>query len=181
LIDIELINECRNGNLSNFRRLIELTSPIAFQVAFRMLGDEEEAKDVVQETMITIWQKLKKINSPEGYKSWIYRIVVNKCRDLLRKRKRNPEFIPNENAWAIISNNLSEESSSGLENKEIALIINTLTNRLSPKQKVVFVLSEIEQLGNEEIAKITGMSRSAIKANLHHARKNIAAMVEKYL
>lgn len=75
---------------------MELTSPFAFSVAFRMLGDEDQAKDVVQETMVTIWQKLKKIKSAEGYKKWAYRIVVNKCYDQLRKIKRHPEYLADE-------------------------------------------------------------------------------------
>ena len=53
-----------------------------------MLGDEDQAKDIVQETMVTIWQKLKKIKTAEVYKTWIYRIVVNKCYDEMRKKKR---------------------------------------------------------------------------------------------
>jgi RNA polymerase sigma-70 factor (ECF subfamily) len=68
-----------------------------------------------------------------------------------------------------------------LENSETARIINTLTNRLSPKQKAVFVLSDLEEMSSDEIAGITGMSKSGIKANLHYARKNISEMVEKYL
>jgi RNA polymerase sigma-70 factor (ECF subfamily) len=57
LIDPGLIDECRNGNLQNFRKLIEVSSPFAYSVSYRMLGDDEEAKDVVQEAMVTIWQK----------------------------------------------------------------------------------------------------------------------------
>ena len=53
-----------------------------------MLGNEEQAKDVVQETMITIWQKLKKIKTSEVYKTWIYRVVVNKCYDQMRKEEK---------------------------------------------------------------------------------------------
>jgi len=181
LIDIKLIEECRNGNLNNFRKLIEMTSPFAFSVAFRMLGDEDEAKDVVQESMVTIWQKLKNIKSPEGYKTWIYRIVMNKCYDQLRKRKRNQEFMADEKVWALISNTMYEEPSSKLENEQTAAIISLLTKRLSPKQKVVFILSEIEQMSNDEITEITGMSKSGVKANLYYARKNICEMVEKYL
>src|SRR5664279_4034860 len=103
LIDIKLIEECRGGNFNNFRKLVELTTPFAYSVAFRMLGNEEQAKDVVQETMITIWQKLKKIKTSEVYKTWIYRIVVNKCYDEMRKRKRNPEFVTDEQTWQLIS------------------------------------------------------------------------------
>lgn len=181
MIDIKLIEECRGGNLNNFRNLVELTSPFAFSVAFRMLGDEDQAKDIVQETMITIWQKLNKIKSSEGYKTWIYRIVINKCYDQLRKRRRNPEFIADEKTWRHISESVSEGSSTELENSEISQIINLLTNRLSPKQKAVFVLSEIEQMSGDEISKITGMGKSSIKSNLYHARKCISEMVEKYL
>jgi RNA polymerase sigma-70 factor (ECF subfamily) len=181
LIDLKLIEECRSGNLGNFRKLVELTSPFAFSVAFRMLGDEEQAKDVVQETMVTIWQKLKKIRSAEVYKTWIYRIVVNKCYDQMRRRKRNPEFSADEKTWALISERISDGFSSDLENSELASVILLLTNRLSPKQKAVFVLSDIEQMSNDEISAITGMSKSGIKSNLYYARKSISEMVEKYL
>ena len=181
MIDIKLIEDCRGGNLNNFRRLVESTSPFAFSVAFRMLGDEDKAKDVVQDTMVTIWQKLKKIKSAEVYKTWIYRIVVNKCYDQLRKMKRNPEFVADEKTWALISDRISEGPSTELENSETARIINLLTNRLSPKQKTIFVLSDIECMSNGEISVITGMSKSGIKANLHYARKNISKMFEKYL
>ena len=181
MIDNILIEECRGGNFNNFRKLVGVTSPFAFSVAFRMLGDEDQAKDVVQETMITIWQKLKKIKSAEVYKTWVYRIVVNKCYDQLRKRKRNPEFIADEQTWKLISNSISDGPSFDLQNKEIAQIINLLTNKLSPKQKAVFILSDLEEMSSDEISEITGMSRTVIKANLHYARKNISEMVEKYL
>ena len=181
MIDIILIEECRGGNLNNFRKLVELTSPLAFSVAFRMLGDEDQAKDIVQETMVTIWQKLKNIRSAKVYKTWIYRIVINKCYDQLRRRKRNPEFVADEHIWKLLSDRISENPSAELENSETARIINLLSEKLSPKQKAIFVLSDIEQMSHDEISEITGMSKSVIKSNLHHARKHISEMVEKYL
>jgi len=181
LIEKKLIEECRDGDLNNFKRLLELTSPIAFQLALRMVGDEDQAKDIVQETLITIWQKIRKIKSVDGYNSWVYKIVVNKCYDHLRRRKKNPEFVADEKVWALISNKIYEGPSSELENIEIARIINLLTNKLSPQQKLVFVLSEIEQMSSENISEFTGMSRSGIKANLYYARKNIFEMIEKYI
>ena len=181
MIDIQLIEECRGGNFNNFRKLIELTSPFAYSVAFRILGNEDQAKDVVQETMVTIWQKLKKIKSAEVYKTWIYRIVVNKCYDQIRKRKRNPEFIADEQTWALISNRISVGPSAALENSETSKIIGLLTERLSYKQKTVFVLSDLEGMSNDEISEITGISKSAVKANLYHARKSISEKVEKNL
>jgi RNA polymerase sigma-70 factor (ECF subfamily) len=181
LIEKELIEQCRNGDLHNFRKVVEKTSPMVFSIAFRMIGDEDIARDIVQDTMVTIWQKLAKIKSAESYKTWVYRIAVNKCYDQLRKRKRQSEFRYDDQSWALISNHTSEEGITELENKENALIINFMTNKLSHKQKAVFVLSELEEMPADEIAKITGMSRSGVKSNLYYARKNIESMLQKYL
>lgn len=181
LIEKELIGKCRSGSLHDFRILVELISPFAFSVAFRMTGDEEQAKDIVQETMITVWKKIKNIRSHGSFTSWLYRIVVNKCYDLLRKRKVNPEFRADDKTWALISDRVSDRSFSQLENRETIQIINLLTLRLSPKQKAVFILSDLEELSNEEISIITGMSRTTVKANLHHARKRIGEMIEKHI
>jgi len=180
LIDQKLIEQCKNGNLQNFGEIIETASPFVFSVAFRILGDEELAKDVVQDTMVTVWEKLSKINSSASFNTWLYRITVNKCYDNLRKRKRDSEFRPDDKTWAIISNHFSEQPYTELENEEIARLINFMIGKLSPKQKAVFVLSEIEELPNEEISEITGLSKALIKANLHYARKHITEMIEKY-
>lgn len=104
MFDRELIEECRKGNLQNFRKVVETASPFAFSVAFSMVGDEDLAKDVVQESMVTVWQKIDKIGSSESFKSWLYRIVVNKCYDQLRKQKKQPEERADEQTWAIIAN-----------------------------------------------------------------------------
>ena len=86
-----------------------------------------------------------------------------------------------EKTWKLLSDKIFENPSAELENSETALIINLLSERLSPKQKAIFVLSDIEQMSHDEISEITGMSKSGIKSNLHHARKHISEMVEKYL
>ncbi len=181
MIDPGLIEECRNGNMQNFRKLIEISSPFAYSVSFRMLGDEEEAKDVVQDTMVTIWQKINKIKSSESFKTWLYKIVVNKCYDSLRKRKRNQEIRADEKLWDTIKNHTGSEQSTELDYKEAAIIINHLTEKLSPVQKVVFVLGDLEEMSQDQISEITGMSRRNVKASLYYARKRMNEMIKKHL
>jgi len=181
LTETELIEECRKGNLARFREVVEKTSPFSFSVAFRMLGSEDQALDIVQETMITVWQKMDRIKSAGSFKTWVYRITLNKCYDAMRRTKRLNEFRPDSKTWAFISDHISDHGTSELENRENALIINSLTNRLSPAQKAVFVLAELEEMPNDEIARITGMSKTAVKSNLYYARRNIESLIEKYL
>lgn len=181
MIEKELIDECRSGNLQNFRKIFEKTSPMVFSVAFRMLGNDETARDVVQETMIAVWQKIDRIKTPESFKTWVYRIAVNKCYDHLRKKKHDVEVRMNNEGWMLLSQRLSDNSQSTLDNIEIGLIINSLTEFLSIKQKTVFILSELEEMTSEEIRNVTGMTSTTIKANLYHARKKMEGLLEKYL
>ncbi len=181
MIDSKIIEECRKGNLQDFRKSVEYSTPMAFSVSLRMLGDEDAAMDVVQETMITVWKKIGRINSAESFKTWVYRIVINKCYDELRKRKRNPEFSADDSVWKNIGEKLAENPGTEADNREIAKIINVLTQYLSPKQKAVFIMSDLEELTGEEISRITGMSRMNIKANLHYARKKIGEMIKVHM
>jgi RNA polymerase sigma-70 factor, ECF subfamily len=180
-IEQELVEKCMAGSQHDFRKLVEKTSPFAFAVAFRILGNYDDSQDIVQETMITLWKTIKKIKSARSFMPWLYRIVVNKCYDKLRRNKRNPEITSNETTWSLLSDKIYETPVSKLENDEISQIINLLTDKLSPKQKTVFILSEIEELSSDEISFITGMSKINIKANLYFARKRIGEMIEKHV
>jgi len=180
-IEKAIIEQCRNGNLQDFRKLVEKTSPFAFSVAFRILGNNDEAEDVVQETMITLWENLRKIKSVDGFIPWLYKITVNKCYDRLRKKKHDQESTVDDKVWDHISNRMYENPATDIENDELARIINILTDKLSVKQKTVFVLSEIEEMSTDEISFVTGISKLNIKANLYYARKRLTVMIQKHL
>jgi len=98
-----------------------------------------------------------------NFKNWLYKIVVNKCFDSLRRKKRLALIHPGINNWdtlGLISDNNPEIK---LNNKEIGNIIRLCTNRLSSRQKVVFVLSELEGLSHDDISEITGMAKTSVK------------------
>jgi RNA polymerase sigma-70 factor (ECF subfamily) len=181
LIEKEVIERCRTGSLHDFKMLVEQISPFTFSVALRITGDEDEAKDIVQETMITLWKTIHKIKSSDSFMPWMYRITVNKCYDVLRRRKRCPEFTVDGKAWEGISNKIFENPVTGFENRDIAKLITLLTEKLSPRQKAVFVLCDLEEMSGEEVAAITGMSRANVKANLYYARKRIGEIIGKHI
>lgn len=181
MIDLNLIEECRKGDLTRFRDLVRLTSPFVYSVAFRMLGDEENARDIVQDTMVIVWQKMSRMKSAAAYKTWVYRIAMNRCYDKLRFLKNSPEIRGDDKTWTLIANTVSDGSANMLEKEEMTAIIKLLTSRLSQKQKAVFILSELEEMSHDEIKEITGMSKTSIKSNLFFARKNISGMIEKYI
>ena len=164
-----------------FRELVTRSSPYAFSLAFRILNDEELSKDAVQESMIKVWKKLGSFDSRNNYKTWLYRIVVHTCLDYLRKNKRNPEMKTGDRGWELIKNRMGSDMTADMENTEMALVIQSLTEKLSPAQKAVFVMSDLMGLDHDEISYILGMGKNSIKSNLFHARKSIGKMIKKYI
>jgi len=181
LIDEVTIEECRKGNLNGFRKVVDYSSPLVFSMALRMLGDVDDATEITQETMITVWQEFGKLKSPASFRTWLYRIAVNKCYDEFRKRKRNPEKLADEQGWKLLNDRLSENPGIIAENNELATVVVSLTEGLSPKQKVVFVLTDLEELSGEEVSRITGMTRFNVKSNLYYARKKIGEQIKRYM
>ncbi|MFZ5941828.1 MAG: RNA polymerase sigma factor [Bacteroidota bacterium] len=176
-----ILASIRKGDQEAFRELTVLYVDYAFSIAFRILGDEEDARDAVQETFIAVWTNLKHYDPRKSFRNWLYRILVNRCLDMLRKRKRQRLIRPDPEQWKKMKVFSSDNLESQLENAELAGIIRLLTERLSPKQKIVFILSELEGIPNGEIAEITGMNPDTVKSNLNLARKKIRELIEKKL
>lgn len=176
-----LIRSCINNEVDAFRTLVDRYYAFTFSLAFRMINDEDEAKDIVQETFITIWKKLKSFNPNKKFDAWLYRIIVNKCYDYIRKQRKLSLLYPDDMNWNLADLIGENDTDEKLSNKEIGKIIRSLTHKLSAKQKLIFVLSDLEAFSHDDISEITGMSKTTIKSNLNHARRNIGMMLEKYL
>lgn len=181
MFDEILIERCRGGDLKEFRKLVKESAPLVFSIAFRITGNEETGKDITQEVMITLWQKISTLKDQSRFKTWLCRTTVNRCYDFLRKEKLKKEIRPDEIMWKRISEKVEGHDSTTFDNLECAMILDRLTEELSPKQKSIFVLSELEDFSHDEISEITGMNKANIKANLHHARKQLSEAVKKYL
>lgn len=177
----DIIRYCINRDEDAFRMLVDRYSDFAFSVAFRITNDEDESNDIVQETFISVWNRIGHFNIEKNFSNWLYRIIVNKCYDFLRRKKRMLVIHPDTDNWDIPELFSESNPERNLNNEEIGKIIRLFTNKLSSKQKIVFVLSELEGLTHEEISEITSMVKASVKSNLYHARRNIGKMIEKYI
>jgi RNA polymerase sigma-70 factor, ECF subfamily len=167
-----IIENCKKGDKQAFKALMLNYSDYVFALAFRILSNDEDARDIVQETFIRVWKNLDRYNAEVKITTWIYKITTNLCLDKLKSHKRKPLNFDHEiekTAYLLCSENLNDH----LDNKQIAELINQMTENLTPKQKIVFVLKDIEGLESEEVEKITGMDNGQIKSNLYYARQQI--------
>lgn len=166
-----LISCSQEGDNLAFSSLIRHFQPKIFSLTFRMLCDEDEAKDTTQDTFIKAWLHLSKYDSKFHFSTWLYKIASNLCLDKLKSFEKTHSYPLIDIKEYTIENNQNIETD--LINKEIAHNIIQLTNQLSAKQKLLFTLRYLEDLDISEIVKITGLSATKIKSNLYLARKTI--------
>lgn len=171
----KLIEYSQRKDEKSFRTLVETHQFMVYQLAFRLLCNEEDAKDAVQETFLRVWLNLAQFDRKRSFKTWVYAIAANQCYDRLKSVRYKARTIPLESVEHL----LSDDVEYTMENAELGARIARLTKKLSPKQKWVFTLCDLEGLSVEETSTITGLSAAKIKSNLYLARQSLRKELKK--
>ena len=167
-----IIEQCKRGNQESFRALVMEYQNMVFSLTLKMLYDEEETKDAVQNTFVLVWRNLEKYDAGKGkFSTWIYTIASRVCMEYLKHRKKIFPIPDDEKVFRQYISNENEERQ--LINREWVSIVKILAVSLSPKQQLIFTLSILENRDTEEIKIITGLSADKIKSNLYVARQKI--------
>ena len=167
------------GDHRAFAAIVEQYRQMVWRVALRMLGDPDEAEDAVQETFIRAWKTLPGYDRRYSPATWLGTIAAHLCCDILRKRSAHRRFEA-DTAWSNTQERATDPESGSIA-KELEDRLMRVTRTLSPMQRTVFVLHEIEQLPFEEISRATGWSAVQLKSNLYLARQKVRRTLEKEL
>jgi RNA polymerase sigma-70 factor, ECF subfamily len=167
-----LVAAAKDGDKTAFDELVRVTSKDTYTLAYRLVGNEEDARDVVQEAYLRAYKGLPKFRGDAQFSTWLYRITANCAATALGKRKRhrhddiddqhslsddNPDVDPEERADASL---LRDRVSAALAH-------------LPPKLRAVVVLRDVYDLPHEQIAEELGITESAAKVRLHRARHQL--------
>ena len=175
--EYEIVKRCQAGDRSAFRPLVIQYQRMVFSQCLKMLGDEEEAKDIMQDTFVKAWQTIGRYDPRHAFSTWLYTIATRRCIDRLKQLRR---LVPLSEDVEQLQHFLTEDTAHRqLENEELASIVRALTAGLGDKQRVVFTLCQLEGLESDEVEAITGMDAHQVKANLYVARQNIKKRLKK--
>jgi RNA polymerase sigma-70 factor, ECF subfamily len=175
--EYEWFRKSRNGDTDAFGRIVTDHQQYAYAVAFRFLGNEADAEDAVQESFISIWKHLADYDPKKKFTTWLYRIVANKCLDHIKSKKRRGD-----------SPSLARDPESDvpgadphekLDERERIRMVETFVRELPGKQRMVFILRDMQDQDIEETSKILKMSEASVKSNLCHARKFLREKIER--
>lgn len=184
--DGELVKAARGGDERAIRDLLGRYRMAVYNLALRMLRNEDDATDAAQETFIRVFRALDRFDERHRFKPWILRIASNYCIDQLRKRD-----------WKTISFDSPIETEEGqlplefaspgpapdevLERKEQRAVIEEAVDSLPPDYRMAIVLRHTEDLSYEEIADVLGVPIGTVKARIHRARAALQRKLAPYL
>lgn len=178
-----LISRACQGDLSAFDQIITTHQQRVIGVAWRMLGNQDDARDAAQETFLRVYKHLHKFDPAQEFAPWLYRIAVNVCHDLARKRSRgNPASLEAE----MEAGNFAEPASphnterSAMHAQERKIIARALAT-LSEKERAAIILRDLEGLPTEEVARILGSTPTTVRSQISMARTKIKQFRDRWL
>jgi RNA polymerase sigma-70 factor, ECF subfamily len=178
LSDFEIIESIKRGNHSDFSILVDRYKNKAFSLLKRMLKNEMEAEEILQDAFIKTFNGLKNFKKESKFSTWFYRIVYNTALTKLSSKKRKIE-----NEMTSIEDHLEIESKmdyNQAEQKNISEIVNQLIEQLPEKYSAVINMFYLNGMTCEEIAEVTSSSVSNVKVLLYRARNTFKDILVKY-
>lgn len=174
LDETTLVVRAQEGDPVAFEALARRHQAALYRVAVRVLGDPAEAEDALQEALIDAWRRLDRFRTDASLLTWMYRIVTNRCIDLLRKRRPIPVDQLDDHRAAPDDPERAAELDAGLAELGRAL------RDLPDEQRVCWVLRELEGLSYADIAQIVGTSQDAVRGRIHRARTRLAEVMRPW-
>jgi RNA polymerase sigma-70 factor (ECF subfamily) len=172
-----LVELCRRGDPHAFARLVALHEGMVFNLAARLLGDPEEAKDLSQDVFLQVFRMLGRFEGRSTLKTWIYRIVVNQCRNRQRwwRRRKRDRALPIEDLTPADEAQLAgpapaEGPFERVRRAEQARKVTEALLGLSFDHRAILLLREVESLSCEEIGVSLGIPEGTVKSRLARAR-----------
>lgn len=179
----ELISLSQKGDIDAFEELVARYERKVYTIAYRYMGNPEDASDLAQETFLKVFKSIDKFRGESSFSTWIYRITANICKDELRKIKRKPQTSLDQEVWldegSVVRQAVDEKPTpdEAFEQKELRNYLQDLIAKLSPEYRMVVVLRDINGYSYDEIAKITDTSLGTVKSRLNRARKALSEQI----
>jgi RNA polymerase sigma-70 factor (ECF subfamily) len=180
--DRALIAQAQAGDMGAFRQLVERHQRRAFAVAFALVRDDNDAREIVQDAFLRAFKSLPTFQGSSSFFTWLYRIITNLSIDLMRKPGRQTADLDEnrlssedgaEADFPLLSRHEGADPMDVVRRGEIAARLQSALDALPSYHRAVIVLREVEGMSYEEMAQAMGVSKGTIMSRLFHARQKL--------
>ncbi len=180
-----LVEKAKNGDKAALSQLVNSYSGRIYNLALRILRNKEDAEDILQETFLTVVEKLHTFDGRSGFFTWIYRIATNASLMKLRKKKLVFQDLGDDTEYSDsiesrVFVDWTQDPSINIYDEEVKKKINEAVNKLSDIYRSVFVLRDIEGLSIKETSTILNITEENVKIRLRRARQFLRDILSEY-
>ena len=183
-----LVRDFQGGDLEAYDKIADIYQKKIYGLSFNLTRNQMDAQDVTQEVLLTLFRKIHTFQGKSAFSSWVYRITLNASYMKLRSKKKEPnvsidELMPSFNGAGFQQEKIqdwSENTESLLFTNETRDVINKAIDLLPEKEKVVFLLRDVEGLSTEKAGEILDLTVPAVKSRLHRARLFLRKKLSSY-
>jgi RNA polymerase sigma-70 factor (ECF subfamily) len=187
--DSEVVKRCIEGNSEAFNVLVEKYYRKIYNLAYRFVGDSEEANDLAQEIFTAAFQNIGKFRGDAKFSTWLFQIATNRGKNKFKYLKRRGYFVnrgqsDTDDDRDYLQKAVPDHSTNPedlLAGKQIQKVVQDAINELDPDHKEIVILRDIEGFSYEEIAKILNLPEGTTKSRLHRARMVVKEKLKKVL
>ena len=175
----ELILRCQERDTDAMGTLIVQYQHWVYNIAYGILGHHQDAQDAAQDAFVSVWENIHKFQFRSRFSTWLYRIVRNKCLNVIDQRKRrktDPMEIDDSQPWVPLDTVTPEQEALRNEQSEI---LHTALGKLKESYRTILILRELRELSYEEIAEVLDCTLGRVKSRLHEARKALKTELER--
>ena len=181
---VDLVAKARNGDRMAFHRLVDQFQPEIYRMIFYRTHSRMDAEDLTQDVMLKAYKHITRLKSPEVFRSWLYRIAVNRVKDYYRRKKFKSLFgfvsMDQEGFYETDKMAVAPEVEGGILKKDFWRQIGRMLASLSAVEKEVFLLRFFDQLTIKEMSAALHKSESTIKTHLYRALRKFKAVAGKF-
>lgn len=171
----DIIIQAAQGNRESFEAIYKDCSGYVFNVAYRIVGRQEDAQEVTQDVFFTIYKKLRTFRFASSFKTWVYRITVNTAINYVKKvKKETSRHVEFNDEFSVIDR--SNEVVNKAEREYQSNKIDALLKMINPDQRACVVLRSIEGLSYKEIAETLNININTVRTRLKRARESLLAL-----
>ena len=176
---VELVEASRTGDQTAFHRLVDHFQPEIFRMLYYRTRSRMDAEDLTQDVFLKAYKHLARLQSPQVFRGWLYRIAVNRANDHFRKKRFRALFgntsLDDETFTETREMAVPAEAPDALERKEFWRQVEKMLDALSHTEREVFLLRFFDQLSIKEMTTVLGKNESTVKTHLYRALKKIKA------
>jgi RNA polymerase sigma-70 factor (ECF subfamily) len=175
-IERTLSKKYQEGDLTAFREIYELTGRFIYNVIFKITLDEEDAKDIAQDTYVTAYERRRTFREEAGFTTWLYRIAVNKALNFIKRKKR---FSAHQDKIKAELYTAPDETNEVDTTADIELL-KELMEHVTPEYRTCVVLRDIEELSYEDIATALRLNPGTVRSRINRGRQELARLYTEH-